>query len=143
MHSNHTNCPTDPTPVGTGLHPPPPENNPTDTQPPQVPTGPQVYTVPPTGEVYTGTQQLQVFTGSHTGYDSVGGSDTTSGPTQTGNTTEGATGIHSIGKIDARNAHNLYALAHAAESVAAINTCLPSPQAYNQLYGCTTVTPHT
>ena len=61
MHSNHTNCPTDPTPVGTGLHPPPPENNPTDTQPPQVPTGPQVYTVPPTGEVFTGPQR-QVFT---------------------------------------------------------------------------------
>ena len=81
IHPDHTNHPTDPTSVGTGLNPQPPETNPTNP---------------------TTTQRPQVYTGSHTGYDSVGGSNTTSGPTQTGNITDGATGIHSVSKIDAR-----------------------------------------
>jgi len=62
MHSNHTNCPTDPTSVGTGLNPPPPENNPTATEPPQVHTG-----TPQSVQVTTDTPQSEVFTGSHTG----------------------------------------------------------------------------
>ena len=41
IHPNHTNDPTDPTSVGTGLNLQPRENNPTDTQPPQVYTGPR------------------------------------------------------------------------------------------------------
>jgi len=56
MHSNHTNYPTDPTSVGTGLHPPPSENNPTDTQPPQVHISPHQQR-----QVFTGPQR-QVFT---------------------------------------------------------------------------------
>ena len=56
IHPDHTNHPTDPTSVGTGLNPPPPEANlasttlsepvSTGTQDIQVPTGPQVYTGP-------------------------------------------------------------------------------------------------
>ena len=124
IHPSHTNDPTDPTSVGTGLNPPPLETIPTTTQPPQVYTGPQEPV--DTGHSKAPTGTTKAFTGSHTGYDLVGGSNTTSGPTQTGNTTDGATGIHSVSNTDARNAHNLYALAHAAESVAAIHTCLPS-----------------
>ena len=59
IHPSHTNYPTDPTSVGTGLNPSPPENNPTDNAPYQlqVATGPQ-----PNSKAFTGTQNVQVFT---------------------------------------------------------------------------------
>jgi len=52
--------PTDLTPVGTGLNPPPPGNNPTDNAPCplQVATGPQ-----PNSKASTDTPQSEVFTG--------------------------------------------------------------------------------